>query len=106
RRWILARVAATPAYVRLFPVAVAALAGCYHTTEWGGSGDFRAHASHVGEQQMETQQVARFDEHDGIRAIVQSTGRCRPLLLGDHIEEREESTKRLSGEGWMVAGSL
>jgi hypothetical protein len=92
--------------VRLFPVAVAILGACYHTTEWGSTGDYRAHASHTGEQQVETQQVARFDEKDGIRAIVESKGRCRPTLEGDHIEERQASTTRLSGTGWLVAGSL
>jgi hypothetical protein len=85
---------------------VAVLAGCYHSTEWGGTGDYRAHASHTGEQQVDTQQVARFDEKDGIRALVEQKGRCRPTLVGDHIEERQEQTKRLGGKGWMVAGSL
>jgi hypothetical protein len=85
---------------------VAVLAGCYHSSEWGGTGDYRAHASHTSEQQVDSEQSARFDEKDGIRAIVEKKGRCHPILEGDHIEERQESTKRLAGKGWMVAGSL
>jgi hypothetical protein len=92
--------------VKLFPAVAVLLAGCYHTTEWGGTGDYRAHNSHTGERQVETEQVARFDEHDGIHAFVEQRGRCKPLLLGDHFEEKQDQTKRLSGKGWMVAGSL
>lgn len=92
--------------MKLFPAVAVILAGCYHTTEWGGTGDYRAHNSHTGERQVETEQVARFDEHDGIHAFVEQRGRCKPLLLGDHFEEKQDQTKRLTGKGWLVAGSL
>lgn len=92
--------------MRLFPVALATLAACYHTTEWGGTGDFRAHNSHPGEQLVETQTVAHFDEHDGIHAVVVKQGRCKETLVGDHFEEKQERSKHLVGKGWLVAGSL
>lgn len=92
--------------MRLFPVALATLAACYHTTEWGGTGDFRAHNSHPGEQLVETQTVAQFDEHDGIHAVVVKQGRCKETLVGDHFEEKQERSKHLVGKGWLVAGSL
>lgn len=82
------------------------LASCYHSTEWGGTGDYRAQHSHTGEQRIDSHKVARFDEQDGIRAIVELQARCRPTLVGDHMEERQASTSRLAGQAWMVTGSL
>jgi hypothetical protein len=92
--------------VKLFPAFAVILAGCYHTSEWGGTGDYRAHNSHVGERLVDSEQVARFDETNGIRAIVEKRGLCHPTLVGDHFEEKQEQTKRLAGKGWLVAGSL
>ncbi|HSN26592.1 MAG TPA: hypothetical protein VLT45_09905, partial [Kofleriaceae bacterium] len=87
--------------------AVLALgAACYHTSEWGVTGDFRAQHQKTDEQQVNTVKQASFDEKDGLRANIVLKGMCRPLLLGDHIEQEEQSTKVLTGTGWLVTASL
>lgn len=85
---------------------LALLAACYRTSEWGATGDFRAQHQKTDEQQVTTVKQASFDEKDGLRANVVSKGMCRPLLLGDHIEQEEASTKELTGTGWLVTASL
>ncbi len=85
---------------------LALVAACYRTSEWGATGEFRAQHQKNDEQQVSTVQQASFDEKDGLRANVVSRGMCRPLLLGDHIEQEEQSTKVLTGTGWLVTASL
>ena len=88
-------------------VAILALvSACYRTTEWGATGEFRAQHQKNDEQQVGVVQQASFDEKDGLRAIVVSKGMCRPLILGDHIEQEEASTRVLTGTGWLVTSSL
>jgi len=78
---------------------------CYRTTEWGAMGEFRGHATHTSEQEVGTKQTAVFDE-SGARVTVTQQPQCRPLLIGDHLEEKQEATRQLQGRGWMVVGSL
>ena len=85
---------------------LALVAACYRTTEWGPTGEFRAQHQKNDEQQVTTVKQASFDEKDGLRATVVTKGMCRPLLLGDHIEQEEASTKVLTGTGWLVTASL
>jgi hypothetical protein len=79
---------------------------CYRTTEWGSIGEYRGHNSHTDEQQVGTKQTAVFDDSTGLRATVSTKAQCRELLLGDHLEEKQESTKQLQGKGWMIVSSL
>jgi len=92
--------------MRKLAVALSLLAACYRTTEWGSSGEYRGHATHTSEQQVGVKQTASFDEHEGLHATVTSQGQCRPLLLGDQLEQKEESRRELRGTGWMIGGSL
>ena len=85
---------------------LALVAACYRTSEWGATGEFRAQHQKNDEQQVTTVKQATFDENNGLRANVVSKGMCRPLLLGDHIEQEEASTKELTGTGWLVTSSL
>ncbi|MBV8761626.1 MAG: hypothetical protein JO257_30300 [Deltaproteobacteria bacterium] len=85
---------------------LALVAACYRTSEWGATGEFRAQHQKNDEQQVTTVKQASFDEKDGLRATVVDKGMCRPLLLGDHIEQEQASTKELTGTGWLVTGSL
>jgi hypothetical protein len=85
---------------------LALVAACYRTSEWGATGEFRAQHQKNDEQQVTTVQQASFDEKDGLRATVVSRGMCRSLMLGDHIEQEEASTKVLTGTGWLVTASL
>jgi hypothetical protein len=85
---------------------LALVASCYRTSEWGTTGEYRAHNSKSSEQQVSTQQQATFDERDGVKAVVMLHGLCRPLLLGDHFEQEESSKRELVGTGWMVGTSL
>ena len=79
---------------------------CYRTTEWGSVGEYRGHNSHTTEQRVGEKQTATFDDTTGLRATVVSQALCRGQLTGDHLEEKQESTKQLQGSGWMIVGSL
>jgi hypothetical protein len=79
---------------------------CYRTTEWGSVGEYRGHNSKTTEQQVGEKQTATIDESNGLRATVMSQAQCKSLMTGDHLEEKQESTKQLQGAGWMVVSSL
>jgi len=86
--------------------ALALVAACYRTSEWGATGEYRAQHSHTSEQQVGTTQTATFDERDGVHATVLSHGLCRPQLFGDHLEQEESAKRELTGVGLMVGTSL
>lgn len=86
--------------------ALCLVTACYRTTEWGSIGEYRGHNSKTSEQQVGEKQSASIDDANGLRATVTSQPQCRTRLAGDHLEEKQESTKQLQAAGWMVAGSL
>lgn len=86
--------------------ALALVAACYHTSEWGATGEYRGQHSHTSEQQVGSTQTATFDERDGVHATVMSHGLCRPQLFGDHLEQEESAKRELGGVGLMVGASL
>jgi hypothetical protein len=93
--------------MRKLAAVVSLVASCYRTAEWGATGEYRGHATHASEQEVDSKQTAVFDDKDGgLRATVLTQPQCRPLLLGDNLEERQESTRQLRGPTWMVVGSL
>lgn len=92
--------------MRKLAAALCLVSACYRTTEWGSVGEYRGHNSKTSEQQVGEKQSAAIDDTNGLRATVTSQAQCRSQLTGDHLEEKQESTKQLQGAGWMVAGSL
>ena len=85
---------------------LALLTGCYRTTEWGATGEYRGEHTRTDEQQVGTQQTATFDDTGGLHVAVTVHDLCQPLMLGDHLERQEESTSELRGAGWMVGTAV
>jgi hypothetical protein len=92
--------------MRKFIASLCLVTACYRTTEWGSVGEYRAHNSKSTEEHVGDKQTATIDDTNGLRATVTSQGQCRTLLAGDHLEQKQESTKELQGPGWMIVGGL
>lgn len=78
------------------------MSGCYRTTEWGATGEYRGQNTKTDVQQVGSAQTVTFDDKAGLRVTVVARDTCRPLMLGEHLEREEESTRELQGAGWMV----
>ncbi len=89
-------------YMRKTAAVLALLTGCYRTTEWGATGEYRGENTRTDEEQVGSEETATFDETGGLRVTVVAHDLCRPLMLGDHLQRQEESTSELQGTGWMV----
>lgn len=92
--------------MRKLAATLCLLAACYRTTEWGSTGEFRGHATHTSEQEVDKKQTAAFDDKNGLIATVTEQGMCRPLLLGENLEEKQEATSTLAHPGTMIVTSL
>lgn len=92
--------------MRKFIASLCLVTACYRTTEWGSVGEYRAHNSKSTEEHVGDKQTATIDDTNGLRATVTSQSQCRTLLAGDHLEQKQESTKELQGPGWMIVGGL
>jgi hypothetical protein len=79
---------------------------CYRTTEWGSVGEYRGHPGHTIEQQVGEKQTASIDDSAGLKATVTSQAQCRSQLIGENLEEKQDSTKQLQGSSWMIVSSL
>lgn len=83
-----------------------ALASCYRPHGWYGSSEYRGKDTHVGEHESSWQRVIAFHADNGLSVSVMRQPMCEPTLVGDHLEQKETTTRHLHGEWALIASGV